>query len=52
VLTVANGRRALERLDENKPDLVVSDFMMPLMDGAELVRTMRSKRSFATSRSS
>lgn len=42
VLTAANGRRALERLEENKPDLVVSDFMMPLMDGAALVLAMRS----------
>ena len=42
VLTAANGRRALERLEENKPDLVISDFMMPLMDGAALVTEMRS----------
>jgi CheY-like chemotaxis protein len=46
VLTAANGRRALERLEENKPDLVVSDFMMPLMDGAALVRAMRSNPTF------
>ena len=45
-LTAANGRRALERLEENKPDLVVSDFMMPLMNGAELVRTMRSNPQY------
>ena len=46
VLTAANGRRALERLAENRPDLVVSDFMMPLMDGAELVRTMHSNPNY------
>lgn len=46
VLTAANGRRALERLEENKPDLVVSDFMMPLMDGAALVRAIRSDPQF------
>ncbi|HEX5459309.1 MAG TPA: response regulator [Steroidobacteraceae bacterium] len=46
VLTAANGRRALERLEENKPDLVVSDFMMPLMDGAALVRAIRSNPQF------
>lgn len=45
-LTAANGRRALERLEENKPDLVVSDFMMPLMDGAALVAAMRGNPSF------
>jgi len=46
VLTAANGRRALERLEENKPDLVVSDFMMPLMDGAALVEAMRSNPEY------
>src|SRR5579872_3007900 len=46
VLTAANGRRALERLEENRPDLVISDFMMPLMDGAALVAAMRANPSF------
>jgi CheY-like chemotaxis protein len=46
VLSAANGRRALERLEENKPDLVISDFMMPLMDGAALVAAMREKPSY------
>ena len=41
VLTAANGRRGLERLAEHKADLVISDFMMPLMDGAAMVRAMR-----------
>jgi CheY-like chemotaxis protein len=46
VLTAANGHRALERLEENKPDLVVSDFMMPLMDGAALVQAMRANPEY------
>ena len=46
VFTAANGRRALERLEENRPDLVVSDFMMPLMDGAAMVRAMRANPAF------
>ena len=37
---------ALERLEENKPDLVLSDFMMPLMDGAALVQAMRSNAEY------
>lgn len=45
-MTAANGRRALERLEENKPDLVISDFMMPLMDGAAMVAAMRANPSF------
>ncbi|WP_029009819.1 response regulator [Azospirillum halopraeferens] len=42
VFTAANGRDALDRLGEVTPDLVVTDFMMPLMDGAALGRTLRS----------
>lgn len=41
VFTAANGKRALERLGENKPDLVITDFMMPLMNGAQLGKAMR-----------
>lgn len=36
VLVAANGRQALERLAEIVPDLVVTDYMMPLMDGVSL----------------
>ena len=46
VLTAANGRRGLERLEENKPDLIISDFMMPLMDGAAMVAAIRANPSF------
>jgi len=41
VLTAGNGVQALERIAENKPDLIVSDLMMPLMDGAELAKALR-----------
>src|SRR5437763_71789 len=41
VTTVADGRQALARLDEAAPDLLVTDFMMPGMNGAELVNTIR-----------
>jgi DNA-binding response OmpR family regulator len=39
-----NGRSALNRLDKQKYDLVISDMQMPLMDGAELVKKMRLKK--------
>jgi CheY-like chemotaxis protein len=41
VTTVPDGRQALARLDEAAPDLVVTDFMMPGMNGAELVDMIR-----------
>jgi CheY-like chemotaxis protein len=41
VTTVPDGRQALARLDEAAPELVVTDFMMPGMNGAQLVSTIR-----------
>src|SRR3712207_5197512 len=42
VLTAPNGRKALEVLDKEVPALVLTDFMMPLMNGLELARTLKS----------
>ena len=41
VLTAMNGRHGLERVAEARPDLVISDLMMPVMDGAGLLRALR-----------
>jgi CheY-like chemotaxis protein len=46
VVSAANGRDALERVKEEKPDLVLTDFMMPLSDGRELVRAIRALPDF------
>jgi len=43
LVTVAiNGRLALDILGERRVDLVLSDMMMPVMDGAELATAMRA----------
>ena len=41
VTGVENGREALSALDEGYFDLLISDIMMPVMDGYELVQALR-----------
>ena len=38
---VSNGREALDAMEKDYYDLIISDIMMPGMDGYELVRTLR-----------
>jgi CheY-like chemotaxis protein len=40
VLTASNGRQGLERMTVEKPDLVFTDYMMPVMDGAAMLSAM------------
>lgn len=47
VLTAANGEEALRVLDENFVNLIVSDVVMPLMDGFELCKTVKSKLDYS-----
>ena len=39
---VSNGREALDAMEKDYYDLIISDIMMPVMDGYELVRTLRA----------
>lgn len=45
VTGVSNGREALDALDTNYYDLIISDVMMPEMDGYELVRQLRDAKN-------
>ena len=38
---VSNGQEALQMLDKTYYDLIISDIMMPVMDGYELVQSLR-----------
>lgn len=42
VLSAHNGVEALDAVEKNDIDLIVSDVMMPEMDGLELCRTLKS----------
>ncbi len=41
VLTAADGRTALDLVRSTRPDLVVLDLMLPVLDGIEVCRQLR-----------
>src|SRR3972149_2089558 len=42
VVTAANGIEALEQLERESVQIILSDIMMPKMDGFELIKNIRS----------
>jgi CheY-like chemotaxis protein/anti-sigma regulatory factor (Ser/Thr protein kinase) len=42
-LFAANGKEALDALERQAPDLVLTDLLMPEMDGLELVQAVRAR---------
>ena len=47
VVEAADGRDAVEKTVEHRPDLVVMDLSMPVADGYEAIRSIRSREEFA-----
>ncbi len=41
IVTAANGAEAFELVSSEKPDIIVTDFQMPVMTGLELVEKIR-----------
>lgn len=42
-----HGREALARVEQERPDLVLADVMMPVLSGAELCRILKAQPSTA-----
>lgn len=45
VETASDGKEALEKIQEVKPEIVVLDIMMPEMDGFEVLEKMKQDKS-------
>jgi CheY-like chemotaxis protein len=43
VVTASNGLQGLERAKEKRPDLVLLDFMMPIMGGPSTIKALREE---------
>jgi CheY-like chemotaxis protein len=43
IAEAADGAEALRAVEEQHPDLIITDFQMPRMTGLELVRTLRAQ---------
>jgi CheY-like chemotaxis protein len=41
VVTAANGAEGLEHVRKDRPDLILLDLMMPVMDGQEMLRRLK-----------
>jgi len=47
VIVASNGQEAIKILLKETPDLIISDVMMPGMDGLELLQYVQSQKDFA-----
>lgn len=41
LVEASDGREGLEKVEEFQPDLIITDLVMPLMDGFEMIRNLR-----------
>lgn len=48
VIEADNGKSALEKIKRQKPDVILSDVMMPIMDGNEFCRAVKENPSTAS----
>ena len=48
VIEAEDGQQALDKIEETKPELVLLDIQMPVLDGYAVVRQLRQRTSSAT----
>lgn len=48
VILASNGAEGIEALRLNPPQLIISDVMMPIMDGIEMLRLVKSNEYWKT----
>ncbi|MCZ7667252.1 MAG: response regulator [Chloroflexi bacterium] len=46
VITAENGRQEVEAAERELPHIIFCDYMMPIMDGVGVVRTLRAKPAY------
>jgi DNA-binding response OmpR family regulator len=46
-ITAKNGKEGLEKAEEDEPDVIISDVMMPVMDGFEFARSVTETPSLS-----
>lgn len=47
VIEARDGLEALERLEKEKPDLILLDIIMPRMDGMEVLKKIKEEKKFS-----
>ena len=46
VLTACNGKQGLVRLSEEKPEVILLDFMMPILGGSDMLRAIAAEPAY------
>ncbi|MBD2298451.1 ATP-binding protein [Nostoc sp. FACHB-190] len=47
VIEAIHGKEAWEKINTHQPDLIITDLVMPVMDGFELIKSLRQASQFA-----
>lgn len=48
VLTAANGKNAIRLAEKHQPEMIITDLLMPVASGTELVEYIRETLKFST----